>query len=439
VSGRPAATAERLGRVARDLGLQGRTLYLPHMPFGGAYLLAAAIRSVGLDAWPVAHSDERTLELGGRVTSGDECYPQKIVVGDFLKMLEEGDRTKLAFLLPTANGPCRFGQYNHLVRRTLDDNGYADVPLMTITSSDGYRSIGEYASDLIHTGWRAVLAQDILMKLLLKTRPYERATGAADAVYQESLEDVGAALADQDVSHKQRLKNVLAALIRTRERFRSVECRYDPTRPLIGVVGEIFCRNNVFSNMELVRVVEEHGGECWLSDIGEWIWYTDDESARRLEDEGRKFSRDYLVRAVKAAVQRREEETLYAPLAEDLAGYEEPHRVREVLDLAWPYLPYTGSLGEMVLSVGKSVYLYRKGADGIIDISPFSCMNGIVTEAVYPVVQRDCDHIPVRTFYFDGTQSDLERDVGIFLELARTYQRRKKTTRRYPAYFGVSA
>ena len=65
-------------------------------------------------------------------------------------------------------------------------------------------------------------------------------------------------------------------------------------------------------------------------------------------------------------------------------------------------------------------------------------MNGIVTEAVYPVVQRDLDGIPVRTFYFDGTQSDLGRDVGIFMELATTYQRRKKTARRFPAAFGPS-
>ena len=114
-------------------------------------------------------------------------------------------------------------------------------------------------------------------------------------------------------------------------------------------------------------------------------------------------------------------------------GYEEAHDVREILELSHPYLPYTGALGEMVLSTGKSVYLYRKGADGIIDISPFTCMNGIVTEAIYPVVQRDCDDIPIRTFYFDGTQSDLERDIGIFLELAKTYQRRKKTVRRFPA------
>ena len=44
-------------------------------------------------------------------------------------------------------------------------------------------------------------------------------------------------------------------------------------------------------------------------------------------------------------------------------------------------------------------------------------------------MSKDHDGIPVRVFYFDGTQSDLDRDVGIFLELAKTYRRRKKIGR----------
>lgn len=427
----------RVREAVRRYGLDGRRLYLPQMPYGGSYLLAAAIRSIGFDAWPTSDSDERTLELGGRVTSGDECYPQKITVGDFLRIIEDEGRDNVAFLMPTANGPCRFGQYMHLIRTKFDELGYGDVPIITITSNDGYQSIGAYSQDLVRTAWRAVVAQDILMKALLKTRPYEREKGTTDEVYLESIVEAGEAVSMMGVSHRERLAAIRAALLRARDRFRSIPADYDPSRPLIGVVGEIFCRSNTFSNFDLVRVVEEQGGECWLADIGEWVWYVDDEHRRRLEDEGRKYSKESAVRVIKSKIQRADEHALYADWVEDFAGYEEPQSVREVLELSRPYLPYTGALGEMVLSTGKSIYMYRKGADGIIDISPFSCMNGIVTQAVYPVVQRDLDGLPIRVFYFDGTQADLERDVGIFIELARTYQRRKKTVRRYPAYFGV--
>ena len=233
----------------------------------------------------------------------------------------------------------------------------------------------------------------------------------------------------------ERMAAIVPAIVRARDRFRAIPAAYDRSRPLIGVVGEIFCRQNTFSNFDLIRVVEEQGGECWLSDIGEWVWYTDDEQRRRLRDEGRRLSGDNAYRVIKGKVMRRDEHALYGPFADDFVGYEEPADVRDVLEMSFPYLPYTGALGEMVLSSGKAIYLYGKGADGVIDISPFTCMNGIVTEAVYPSLQKDLDNMPIRTFYFDGTQGDLERDVGIFIELTHTYRRRKKQTRRLPAYF----
>jgi len=86
----------------------------------------------------------------------------------------------------------------------------------------------------------------------------------------------------------------------------------------------------------------------------------------------------------------------------------------------------------MVMSVGKAAYLAGKGADGVVDISPFTCMNGIVSEAIYPRLSRDLGGMPIRNFYFDGTQSDLDRDVGIYLELARLYREKKSYRRERP-------
>ena len=131
---------------------------------------------------------------------------------------------------------------------------------------------------------------------------------------------------------------------------------------------------------------------------------------------------------IRKRVQQRDEHVLLEPFKEDFAGYEEPD-IYEVLELAEPYLPPDGVMGEMVLNVGKAIYLTKHGADGIIDISPFTCMNGIVSEAIYPRISKDLGGIPIRNFYFDGTQSDLDRDLGVYIELARSYQRRKKWKR----------
>jgi hypothetical protein len=205
------------------------------------------------------------------------------------------------------------------------------------------------------------------------------------------------------------------ALLRARDRFRAIPGRRDRSTPLIGIVGEIFCRLNTFSNENLIRRLEEYRAEAWLSDIVEWVWYTNSEHFRKLKLTGRLWTTEALEAWVRNRVQKRDEHVLLEPFSQDFTGYEEPD-IYEILECARPYLPREGAFGEMVLNVGKVVYLARKGADGIIDISPFTCMNGIVCEAIYPKLSRDLGGIPIRNFYFDGTQSDLDRDLGVYLE-----------------------
>jgi predicted nucleotide-binding protein (sugar kinase/HSP70/actin superfamily) len=410
------------------------------MTYIGARFFSAVFRSIGIDAHPTPASNDRTLELGGLYTSGEECYPEKITLGDFLRVLEADgfDPKKTAFFMPTADGPCRFGQYAPYLRHVLDEMGHSDIPVISPTSKNGYDGLGDGtgAIEMVRSLWRSLVAGDILRKMMLKTRPYETDPGTTDKVYEQSIDRVEEVIAARGLSSRARINEMAAVLTECRDKFRAIPACYTPGRPLIGVVGEIFCRLNTFSNYDAIRKIEQHGGECWLSDIGEWVWYTNWSQKSLLKRDGKQFSFAMLGALVKNKVQRSDEQKLFAPFKEDFVGYKEPHDIyHEVLKPAWPYLPADGALGEMVLSVGKSIYLYDKGADGIIDISPFSCMNGIVTEAVYHDVSRDYDRLPIRNFYFDASSSNMERDLDIFMELASSYQERKKTKRTYPAYF----
>ena len=92
-----------------------------------------------------------------------------------------------------------------------------------------------------------------------------------------------------------------------------------------------------------------------------------------------------------------------------------------------PYLPSHMALGEMTLNTGKTIAYYKAGCDGVVDISPFTCMNGIVTEVIYPVVSREHDNFPIRIFYFDGVPFDLDGDLEIFFEQVKAFRKRKTT------------
>lgn len=414
-------------------GLKGKRIYIPPMAYGSGRTFAAAFRAIGLDADITPPSDALTHELGSRYTSGDECYPAKVTVGDFMKLLRQPgvDPSRAVLFMPTADGPCRFGQYAPYLQQILAANGFPDTEVLSPSSKNAYAGLGELARPFIRTGWRALLAADILQKLLLMHRPHEVLQGQTEAVYEECLDDVCRTIERTPIEPPVQLRALRDALVRCRDRFRALPIRRSPAAPLIGIVGEIFCRLHTFSNENLVARLEGYGAEAWLSDITEWVWYTNAEQSRKLRLTGRRFSKDALGAWIRNYVQHRDEQVLLEPFREDFLGYEEPE-IQEVLEYARPYLPQEGAMGEMVLNVGKAVYLARKGVDGIIDISPFTCMNGIVCEAIYPRMSRDLGGIPIRNFYFDGTQSDLDRDLGVYLELARSYQRRKRFSRPAP-------
>ena len=419
--------------------LHGKTVFLPVMGEGGSEVFASIFRRLGVESHVTPPSNRRTIELGGKATQGDECYPSKVVIGDLLQVSEAPgfDAGRAVYFLPTSDGPCRFGQYVPFLRKVLRDAGLGQVEIISPSDKNSYGGLGSIVNVFTRMAWRGIVASDAIHRLLLKTRPYETTPGAADRAYRESLCDLCRTIESACDNVDCQIRSMAASLERARKRFRAVPAAFDHSLPLVGVVGEIFCRLNTFSNEDLVRRLESCGAEASLSHVAEWVGYTSFEQERNLRLNGRTFSFEMLGAKVRNHIRRSDEHQLLAPLEEDLKGYEEPG-IEEIIELAWPYLPASGAVGEMVLSVGLVAWHAKHGADGVIDISPFACMNGTVSEAIYPKVSRDYGGIPVRSFYFDGTRSDLGRDLGVYLELVRSYSERKPYARAFTGCFHPS-
>ena len=407
--------------------LKGTKLWIFPMAHGGIHALAAAWRAFGVDAEVIPPSDGETLELGARHSSGDECLPQKITLGDLLKLTRRSDYVpeRTAILFPTTTGPCRFGQYTDLFRKAFREEGLGELRIFSPDAHDGYQSMGRDFPGLARLGWWGIVGADILLKAVHRIRPYEKEAGAADRAFEEALRDFCGALERSPSTGKRHFAALLESLERARDRFCGIAVR-EERRPLIGVVGEIFCRLHPYSNQDLIRRLERAGGEAWLSDVGEWIWYCNECEARDLILRGKRLSFAMFGARLRDWVQRRDEHALWHVFADLLRGREEPASPAQLLEGARPYLPPEGAIGEMVLSVGKAVYLHSMGADGVIDISPFTCMNGIVSEALYPRISSDLGGFPIKNFYFDGKPVPLDRDLEIFLELARGHRARRE-------------
>jgi predicted nucleotide-binding protein (sugar kinase/HSP70/actin superfamily) len=417
--------------------LIGKTVYISRMTEEGSAAMAAFYRAVGVNGMLIPEPTPYTLELARKYTNGDECYPEIVTLGGFLKVIEDQDfePSKTAFFMPSASGPCRFGQYKVLLEKILEEKGLEEVLVLAPDCENGYDNIGEGSKKFFRLAWWALVCSDALRKLLLQTRPYENNVGETDRIHQECLKLLCDTIEQSHSQMNQKLKNLVRVMEKIESKFSKIPATYTKDKPLIGIVGEIYCRLDNFANANLIRRIEKFGGEVWLASVAEWVYYTNFMHRYNMRKFCERFSKSMLGAIVKNKIQMLDEHKLLAPLKNRFYGYEEPENIEIILKPAEPYLPFWGAFGEMVLNVGGAIYFQNKGADGIIDISPFSCMNGIVCEAIYPKISKDFTGIPIRNFYFDGTEANYDGDIEIFIELVKTYQRRKNKIRVYPYHF----
>ena len=108
-----------------------------------------------------------------------------------------------------------------------------------------------------------------------------------------------------------------------------------------------------------------------------------------------------------------------------VVNFEEPP-VNETFEYSNPYL-HRSVEGEGVLSVGKSVDFIKKGASGIINVMPFTCMPGTNVSAVMLKLKKDFDNIPFLNMAYEGLEQTTARTrLEAFMYQAHQYMARKK-------------
>ncbi|MCK5809045.1 hypothetical protein KAH37_08685, partial [bacterium] len=248
--------------VTKKPDLNNATIWVPSMHQAGTPLFAAAFRGFGFDAKPLPLEDTVSLNRGKKELRGAECMPMALTLGSFLDNVEDKKGRHILFM-PTAEGPCRFGQYSLLDNYIGEHQSGPELELLSPSSVNSYQGLPE---DLRRYFMHTMLCADITLKLANKVRPYEKSKGDTDTVFDESLEQLVAVL-----EKKQDPRDTLGKI---HDRFASIG-RYSGKKPLVGIVGEIYVRCNPFANDNLIKAIEEGGGEAWLSPMHEWILYTE--------------------------------------------------------------------------------------------------------------------------------------------------------------------
>lgn len=392
--------------------IKEKTIYVPYMGDQSLAIVAGLV-AAGLNARSFPKSDQKTLEWGRKYTSGKECYPCTITTGDMVKLImsDNFNPEATAFFMPSGNGPCRFGQYNNLQKLVLKDLGFCHIPIINPNQDKNFfKELGSLGDKFVRVAWQGIIAFDHLDQLLRETRPYEIEEGVTDKVYQECLQKVFNTLTSNG--------SIYEAMKDVGEVFSKIPIRHEE-RPVIGMVGEVFVRHNPFSNNNIVRQIEELGGEVWITSVSEWFYYLNFTRMRRELNDKNYLS--FLNSLKNELYQNFVEHRIKKLLKGCIRNYDDS-RVKEIVELGSSYI-HSSFEGEAILSIGKSRDFFYKGLSGIINTMPFTCMPSTVVNAIFKKFREDHSNIPCLTMAYDGqAESNTLIKLEAFLHQAKQYK-----------------
>ncbi|HNW26077.1 MAG TPA: acyl-CoA dehydratase activase-related protein [Candidatus Gastranaerophilaceae bacterium] len=356
----------------------------PHM--GTIYIAwSAGLKKMGVEPFVSPYTNRKTLSLGTKYSPEAICLPYKLILGNFIEAIENG--TDYVAMI-TSPGICRLGEYGSSIRNNLKDLGY-DAKYIELALYDGIKGMYNFAKEL--TGKndpilfiRAILATiktifvlDDLETALSYYRARENHFGDAEKNFKKGLKYVLEASNSKEL--KQAKKMALEEIAKT---------KIDKNREIlhVDITGEIFLVLDYFSNQHIERELGKMGVQT-----------------RRSLTVG-SFLKDAIIPKI-----FRKGET----------------HLQRAFRMAKPYLMRDIG-GDALECVSDVAWASEKGKDGLIHISPFTCMPEIMSQNIFPNMREDCN-IPVLSLIMDeqtGKAGYITR-LEAFVDLMRRRKRQE--------------
>ncbi len=437
---------EKLTHRVKQFDVTGKTLLIPDMSPFGARLLAASFRAYGVNARVMP--TYTGLHLGKEYTSGKECFPCQVTLGDILYYLQEEQKRlgkdfspqDYVYFMPEADGPCRFGMYNKLHRLILDKfPEFRDVNITYLSSTNSYSSSmimpQEKAKLFRRLGYVATILSDVMDRVTWRVRPYEKNPGETDAFMEQALQEMENKI--EEIGESRDFNALYSLLEDIVQRARQIMDPNQPRRPLIGIIGEIYLRTHPASNQYLIKEIERHGGEVVDASLGEWFNYVAYLNLRDTKRAWRKAwkkgdvqgmiqaSRKWLDYQVEIKYQLWRQDQTYSRVLKHL-DIEEDHRIASLEGQLDQDRLYSFDIGtEAAISIGGALEYLHENYDGVVNVFPFTCMPSTICSAVLKPLLLD-KKMPYLDSSYDGSiQPNRELAIRTFMYQAKQRQQRR--------------
>ncbi|MBP5184571.1 MAG: 2-hydroxyacyl-CoA dehydratase [Lachnospiraceae bacterium] len=360
------------------------TIICPQMSPIHFKMVESVLQSGGYNLVILPNDNRRAIDTGLKYVNNDACFPSLIVVGQLMDALLSGeyDLSKTAVLITQTGGGCRATNYIGFIRRALARAGMGQIPVVSLSTKGLEKNPGfKPTAKLLIKAVEALIYGDLFMRVVYRTRPYEKVAGSVNKLHKEWEDRCIEQLQKGSISAFK--KNVKAII----KDFDRIELDETVKKPRVGVVGEILVKFLPAANNHVVDLLEAEGAEAVVPDLLDFFSYGfyDDEYKYKYLGKPKKDAiiGRFAIRAIdfmrKEMNEALKESKRFSPV---------PH-IRELAKYASPIVSVGNQTGEGWFLTGEMVELLKSGVNGIICAQPFACLpNHIVGKGVIKELRR---------------------------------------------------
>ena len=336
-------------------------------------LIEQAFRLSGYNLKILPSVDKKAVDVGLKYVNNDACFPTILTTGQILEALESGeyDLDRTAVIMSQTGGGCRATNYVAFIRKALADAGMSHIPVVSVNALGLEKNPGfTFSYKMINRSLQALVYGDVLMRVLLKTRPYEMFAGSADKLYKKWVTICKDSMVDgsRKVYH-QNLKRII-------EDFDKLEL-LDVKKPKVGLVGEILVKFHPTANNQAIEVIEKEGAEAVVPDFLDFFLYTAYNAEYRFSAlSGSRKSMTANRMAISFIETYRKEMKKYLNASR---RFEAPLHISKLAEKAQEVVSLGTQMGEGWFLTAEMIELIESGSDNIICMQPFACLPNQVT------------------------------------------------------------
>ncbi len=410
---KPCPVSSAIDRVEFTEDMKDYTVLVPQMSPIHFSMLEPAFRHMGLNIVMLPDANKDMVDTGLKYVNNDACYPSLIVVGQLMYAINSGkyDTSKLAVVITQTGGGCRATNYVGFIRRALEKAGYGNIPVIAL-SVQGIEKNSGFKINLTTAkcALQALCYGDLFMRVLYRTRPYEKVKGSANKLHRKWEHRCIRAIQDGGKHFKQIVNGIV-------KDFDELPLNEDVVKPRVGIVGEILVKFLPSANNDLVKLLEAEGAEAVMPDLLDFFMYCFFNNNYKHEFLGKEKK---VARNANLGIWALEQ--FRKPMVKALKTskrFNPPVHISHLAEYAKPIVSIGNQTGEGWFLTGEMIELIKSGAGNIVCCQPFACLpNHIVGKGVIKELRNAYPEANIVAIDYDPGASEVNQVNRIKLMLA---------------------